>query len=69
MAQAEKQVAAADARVAQAKANAQKAQDWTWTATRRWWQKDVISKQQFDQAVAGVRRRRRPLVDRGTSAM
>ena len=51
VAQAEKQVAAANARVAEAKANAQKAQDDVDRYTPLV-QKDVISKQQYDAAVA-----------------
>jgi membrane fusion protein (multidrug efflux system) len=51
VAQAQKQVAAADAKVDQAKANAQKAQDDVDRYTPLV-QKDVISKQQYDAAVA-----------------
>ena len=53
VAQAEKQVAAANARVAEAKANAQKAQDDVDRYTPLV-QKDVISKQQYDAAVAAA---------------
>jgi membrane fusion protein (multidrug efflux system) len=53
VAQSEKQVEAATARVAQAKANAQKAQDDVERYTPLV-QKDVISKQQFDAAVAAA---------------
>jgi len=53
VAQAEKQVEAATARVAQAKANAQKAQ-YDVDRYKPLVQKDVISKQQFDAAVAAA---------------
>ena len=53
LAQAEKQVQAAQARVDQAKANAQKAQDDVDRYTPLV-QKDVISKQQYDAAVAAA---------------
>ena len=53
VAQLEKQVEAASARVTQAKANAQKAQDDVDRYTPLV-QKDVISKQQFDAAVAAA---------------
>ena len=53
VAQSEKQVEAANARVTQAKANAQKAQDDVDRYTPLV-QKDVISKQQFDAAVAAA---------------
>ena len=53
MAQSEKQVEAATARVAQAQANAQKAQDDVDRYTPLV-QKDVISKQQYDTAVQAL---------------
>jgi membrane fusion protein (multidrug efflux system) len=53
IAQAEKQVEAANARVAEAKANAQKAQDDV-VRYQPLVQKDVISKQQYDAAVAAA---------------